>query len=114
MTSIDGVQSVSDAKATLGNEYRAIRRPPKNEIGPDLLDAINPEAIEDVTIVLRNPTENPREDEEASFKGDDLPTEQWLASVEIIIRPSFTSTVGVEEYRTKRSFGFDPEAGVCR
>ena len=106
MISIDGVQS---AKALLGNEYRAIKRSPINDEGPDLFEDNNPAAIADVVKVLRSPVENPGDEEEAS-----LVTEQLFSSAEIEITPSFTSTVGVEEYRTKRSFGLDPEAGVWR
>jgi hypothetical protein len=84
MSSIDGVQSVSDANAPLGNEYRAIRRTPRKEEGPDPFEAINPAAIEDVVRVLRSPAENPREEEE-TLLAEELPTEQWLASVEITI-----------------------------
>jgi len=80
-----------------------------------LLEAINPVAIEDVARVLRSEIEEPRDEKEEEtplLKAPVLPSEQWFASVEIKIRPSSTSTVGAEEYRRKRSFGFDPDASV--
>lgn len=65
MTSIDGVHSEDFcAKATFGSEYRAIKRSPMNEVGPDLLEAISPAAMEDVVIVFVSPVENPGEEED--------------------------------------------------
>ena len=55
---------------------------------------------------------SPGDDDVVSF-AEGVSWEHWFPSVEIKIWPSFTSTVGAEEYRTKRSFGFDPEASVC-
>jgi len=55
-----------------------------------LLDATNPVVTEDVTRVLRSEIEELGDEEEA-------PSEQLFSWVEIRIRSSSTSTVGVEE-----------------